>query len=76
MVEPPEVKTRPKGGSKSLFGGGLNLTISLSEQDRNRVEEKLDSMSDKIEKNWRITQVIMAVGIGLAIIGEVFKAIL
>jgi len=51
--------------------GELNLTIKLPEEDKKRLETKLDAMSDRIEKNWRITQIIMAVAVIAGVVGQV-----
>ena len=69
----PKVRSKAKsGGLSGLLGGiPMNLTITLDEADKVRVEAKLDALSDRIEKNWRITQVIMAVAVIGGFIGQV-----
>jgi hypothetical protein len=79
MVEKPEVKERPRGNNNKgigLFGDGIKLNISLSKGDKELLEEKLDSMSDRIEKNWRITQWIMGIAVTLSVIGEIINVII
>ena len=78
MVEKKEVKERPRENNKGpgLFGDGIKLNISLNEGDKKLLEEKLDSMADRIEKNWRITQWIMGIAVGLSVIGQIINVII
>ena len=73
MVEKKEVKERPRENNNKgpgLFGDGIKLNISLSKGDKELLEEKLDSMADRIEKNWRITQWIMGIAVYLSILDK------
>ena len=79
MVEKKEVKERPRENNNKgpgLFGDGIKLNISLNEGDKKLLEEKLDSMADRIEKNWRITQWIMGIAVGLSVIGQIINVII
>ena len=77
LKEDNPIKQRVKKGTdvamdwSKLMRGELNLTIKLPEEDKERIEAKLDAMSDRIEKNWRITQIIMAVAVIAGVIGQV-----
>ena len=77
VKEEKTFKQRVKQGTdvamdwSKLMRGELNLTINLPEEDKKRLETKLDAMSDRIEKNWRITQIIMAVAVIAGVVGQV-----
>ena len=77
VKEEKTFKKRVKQGTdvamdwSKLMRGELNLTIQLPEEDKKRLETKLDAMSDRIEKNWRITQIIMAVAVIAGVVGQV-----
>ena len=70
------VKQRKRSSKKSSFLDGLlpdniNLTINLKEEDKKVVLDKMDEMKDDLIFNWRIVQVLMAVGILLGFIGSI-----
>tara|TARA_B100001778_G_scaffold334046_1_gene344183 strand:+ start:2078 stop:2398 length:321 start_codon:yes stop_codon:yes gene_type:complete len=75
-TEPKPFKQRKRSSKKSSFLDGLlpdniNLTINLKEEDKKVVLDKMDEMKDDLIFNWRIVQVLMAVGILLGFIGSI-----
>ncbi len=73
---PKRAKQRKRSSKKSSFLDGLlpdniNLTINLKEEDKKVVLDKMDEMKDDLIFNWRIVQVLMAVGILLGFIGSI-----
>ena len=69
-------KQRKRNSKKSSFLDGLlpdniNLSINLKEEDKKVVLDKMDEMKDDLIFNWRIVQVLMAVGILLGFIGSI-----
>ena len=69
-------KQRKRSSKKSSFLDGLlpdniNLTINLKEEYKKVVLDKMDEMKDDLIFNWRIVQVLMAVGILLGFIGSI-----
>lgn len=74
--EEPTFKTRPRDEKKKerkakfdlsdILAGKLGVTLSLSDEDRELIGSKIEEMSAKVDYRWKITQLIMVVGIVLA----------
>lgn len=74
--EEPTFKTRPRDEKKKerkakfdlsdILAGKLGVTLSLSDEDRELIGSKIEEMSEKVDYRWKITQLIMVVGIVLA----------
>ena len=74
--EEPTFKTRPRDEKKKerkakfdlsdILAGKLGVTLSLSDEDRELIGSKIEEMSEKVDYRWKITQLIMVVGLVLA----------
>lgn len=49
-----------------ILAGKLRVTLALSDDDRELIGSKIEEMSEKVDYRWKITQLIMVVGIVLA----------
>mgnify|MGYP006258913097 FL=1 len=49
-----------------ILAGKLRVTLALSDEDRELIGSKIEEMSEKVDYRWKITQLIMVVGIVLA----------
>ena len=67
-------KQRKRSSKKSFLDGlvpdNINLTINMNQEDKEIVLNKIDEMKDDIIYNWRIVQVLMALGIVLGFAGS------
>ena len=74
--EEPTFKTRPRDEKKKerkakfdfadILAGKLRVTLALSDEDRELIGSKIEEMSEKVDYRWKITQLIMVIGIVLA----------
>tara|TARA_B100000925_G_scaffold217013_1_gene166016 strand:+ start:268 stop:531 length:264 start_codon:yes stop_codon:yes gene_type:complete len=74
--EEPTFKTRPRDEKKKerkakfdfadILAGKLQVTLALSAEDRELIGSKIEEMSEKVDYRWKITQLIMVIGIVLA----------
>ena len=74
--EEPTFKTRPRDEKKKerkakfdfadILAGKLQVTLALSAEDRELIGSKIEEMSEKVDYRWKITQLIMVVGLVLA----------
>lgn len=49
-----------------ILAGKLRVTLALSDEDRELIGSKIEEMSEKVDYRWKITQLIMVIGIVLA----------
>ena len=49
-----------------ILAGKLRVTLALSDDYRELIGSKIEEMSEKVDYRWKITQLIMVVGIVLA----------
>ena len=74
--EQPTFKERSRSKEKTerkakfdfadILAGKLRVTLALSAEDRELIGSKIEEMSEKVDYRWKITQLIMVVGIVLA----------
>jgi hypothetical protein len=78
----PEIKVRQRGAQKDSKKGGidlgsmlgeLKLNIGLDAEDKSALKEAINTMTDKMEHRWIITQRLMIVAIGLAVLGQLIN---
>lgn len=70
---PKKIKTRKRNKEKSnstsflssLIPKNLELTITIPEEDKRQLLEKLDTMTSKFDRRWKITQYLIAIGMVL-----------
>ena len=68
-----KIKTRKRNKEKSnstsflssLIPKNLELTITIPEEDKKQLLEKLDTMTSKFDRRWKITQYLIAIGMVL-----------
>lgn len=66
----PRKKTGKKLEKKSLLesilgDSPLEITIKISDKDKEVITEKLDSIADRVDYRWKITQWLIVVGMVL-----------
>ncbi len=74
--EQPTFKERSRSKEKTerkakfdfadILAGKLRVTLALSAEDRELIGSKIEEMSEKVDYRWKITQLIMVIGIVLA----------
>ena len=78
---PKKIKTRKRNKEKSnstsflssLIPKDLALTITIPEEDKRQLLEKLDTMTSKFDRRWKITQYLIAIGMVLNAISYILS---
>lgn len=74
FVERPRKKqSKPKAkfDFADILSGNLQVTLNLSDHDREAVLSKLEEIADKVDYRWKWTQTIMVAAILLSAIGQI-----
>jgi hypothetical protein len=73
MTEDPPIRDRKRGQKNSGFLesmgidlSNLNLQITLNPEDKELIQSTLKDISDKVDRRWKFTQILMIVAITLS----------